>query len=85
MNNKETIALCTELVKVSYSLFFVLGGEEAQDFAIKIANNGYSEENFSEKEKLYYSLFTLSKCCNKIKRRLTESDDMFLYPLIKED
>ena len=77
MNKKQEIALLGSIVDFSNSIFNFIGKQKAQDWAIKVANEGYNREKFSKEEEFYYSCFRLSQTCYKIKYIREESDGLF--------
>jgi hypothetical protein len=77
MNKKQEIALLEAIEDFSKAVFNKVGGKKAQDWAVKVANEGYSRDKFSPDEEFYYTSFRLAQIVHKIKYYRMESEDLF--------
>lgn len=84
MTKTQEIALLDTLEDFSKSVFLILGKQPGQDWAVKVANNGYNADNFTDKEQFYYNCFRLSKLCHKIKLERTRNEELFSQVTGKE-
>jgi hypothetical protein len=75
MNKTDELELLDAIDDFALLCFTFVGNEKAQEWAIKTANVGFVYEDLTLEERFYFSCYSLSRICHKIKRMDKLSDN----------